>query len=106
MDCRATTMETGRPDLRHVEVRYALAVLCDDPPMRNVILICVLVLVASLSCVGQLQNIVTDDAVGILTSAKKAAVFIELGAPAAARYVPDFTRAKKQTNEKLAKATL
>lgn len=73
--------------------------------MKNVILICALVVVASLGCVAQLQNIVTEGD-GILKSAKKAAVFIELGTPAAARYVPDFARAKKQATEKLAKATL
>jgi hypothetical protein len=73
--------------------------------MKNVTLIVAFALLVSLSCVGQLQNMVTDGD-GMLKSAKKAAVFIELGTPAAARYVPDFARAKKQTTEKLAKAGL
>jgi hypothetical protein len=74
--------------------------------MKNVISICALVLLASSSSGGQLQNIIVDDAGAILKSAKKAAVFIELGAPGAATYLPDFARAKKQTNEKLAKTKL
>jgi hypothetical protein len=73
--------------------------------MKTAISICALVLLAS-SSVGQLQNIVVDDGSAILKSAKKAAVFIELGTPGAASYVPDFARAKKQTNEKLAKTNL
>lgn len=73
--------------------------------MKNVILICVFVSAALLNCVGQLQNMVADGDV-VLKSAKKVAVFIELGPPAAARYLPDFARAKKQATEKLAKARL
>jgi hypothetical protein len=75
-------------------------------PMKTAISICAFVIVASLASVGQLQNITADDGDAILKSAKKAAVFIELGAPDAASYVPDFARAKKQTNEKLAKTKL
>jgi hypothetical protein len=74
--------------------------------MKNAILICALVFLISSSFVGQLQNIVTEGGEGILRSAKKAAVFIELGPPDAATYVPDFTRAKKRTYEKLAKTRL
>jgi hypothetical protein len=73
--------------------------------MKNVILICVFVSAALLNCVGQLQNMVADGDV-VLKSAKKVAVLIELGPPAAARYLPDFARAKKQATEKLAKARL
>jgi hypothetical protein len=76
------------------------------PPMKNVIWICALLLLACLTSVGQLQNITADDGDAILKSAKKAAVFIEVGTPGAASYVPDFARAKKQTNEKLAKTKL
>jgi hypothetical protein len=75
-------------------------------PMKTAISICAFVIVASLASVGQLQNITADDGDAILKSAKKAAVFIELGTPDAASYVPDFARAKKQTNEKLAKTKL
>lgn len=73
--------------------------------MKNVILICAFVSAALLNCVGQLQNMVADENV-VLKSAKKVTVFIELGPPAAARYLPDFARAKKQVTEKLTKARL
>jgi hypothetical protein len=46
---------------------------------------------------------------GLLKSAKKVAVFIELGTSEASQgayYVPDFARAKKQISEKLTKAKL
>jgi hypothetical protein len=72
----------------------------------TVISICAFVLAVSLTSVGQLQNIAGDDGSAILKSATKAAVFIELGTPDAASYVPDFARAKKQTSEKLAKTRL
>lgn len=80
--------------------------------MRNVILTYVFVLTASVICFGQLQNMVTGDVAdvnGLLKSAKKVAVFIELGPPAESRgayYIPDFTRAKKQVTDKLTKARL
>jgi hypothetical protein len=80
--------------------------------MRNVILTYMFVLTTSVTCFGQLQNMVTGDVAdvkGLLKSAKNVAVFIELGTPAAAQtayYVPDFARAKKQVSEKLAKAGL
>ena len=76
--------------------------------MKNVILVSAFVSATFINCVGQLQNMVADgDAV--LRSARKVAVFIELGhpaSPAAAHYLPDFARAKKQATEKLAKAKL
>src|ERR1039458_10302186 len=80
--------------------------------MRNVILTSVFVLTASVICFGQLQNMVTDDVAdvnGLLKSAKKVAVLIELGPPVESRgayYIPDFTRAKNQVSEKLSKAGL
>jgi len=80
--------------------------------MKSVILNYVFLLVASVSCSGQLQNIVTGDAADadrILKSAKKVAVFIDLGTPVesqGAYFVPDFARAKKQVTEKLTKAKL
>jgi hypothetical protein len=73
--------------------------------MKNVILISAFVSAALLNCVGQLQNMVADEDV-VLKSAKKVTVFIELGPPAAARYLPDFARAKKQATEKLTRARL
>jgi hypothetical protein len=82
-----------------------------ESAMRNVVLTCVLVLTATVNCFGQLQNMVTDvaDVNGMLKSAKKVAVFIELGTSAAdpnALYLPSFARAKQQVTEKLAKARL
>jgi len=77
--------------------------------MRKVIHICVFRLTSSLVCFGQLQNMVTDDGGDsdkFLKSAKNVAVFIELGPPAATRFIPDFARAKKQVTEKLNKAGL
>jgi hypothetical protein len=47
-----------------------------------------------------------NDPGGLLKSAKKVAVLIEVGAPAAAYYLPDFPRAKKQMAQKLAKTKL
>jgi hypothetical protein len=53
---------------------------------------------------AQLQNMATDDK--LPKSVKKVAVFIEIGQGEAAKYIPDFARAKKQVSEKLAKAKL
>ncbi|MFZ0395840.1 MAG: hypothetical protein WCF17_02665 [Terracidiphilus sp.] len=80
--------------------------------MKNAIVICLFAVAASASCFCQLRNMVTDavtDPDGTLRSAKKVAVFIELGTPVdsqGAYYVPDFARAKKQVTEKLKKAKL
>jgi len=80
--------------------------------MRNMILITVFALTASVVCFGQMQNMVTGDIAdenGLLKSAKKVAVFIELGTPVesqGAYYIPDFARAKKQITDKLTKARL
>lgn len=57
------------------------------------------------SCAGQLRNMAVDETQALKT-AKKVAVFINLGPPAAAPYRPDFARAKKQITEKLAKQKL
>jgi hypothetical protein len=54
---------------------------------------------------AQLRNAAVDET-PILKSAKKVAVFINLGNPAPAAYRPDFERAKKQIAEKLAKQKL
>lgn len=54
---------------------------------------------------GQLRNMAVDET-QVLKEAKKVAVFINLGPPAAAPYRPDFARAKKQISEKLAKQKL
>jgi len=54
---------------------------------------------------GQLRNMAVDET-QVLKSAKKVAVFINLGPPAAAPYRPDFARAKKQIGEKFAKQKL
>ncbi|HEY0308971.1 MAG TPA: hypothetical protein VGB94_12490 [Acidobacteriaceae bacterium] len=72
-------------------------------------LIGLLVLGAFVQCFGQLHNMAGNgdiDSNAILRSAEKVAVFIELGPPATAPYVPDFARAKKQISDKLAKAKL
>ena len=77
--------------------------------MKNVILTSMLMLGASTNCFGQLQNMAANgdtDVAGLLKSAKKVAVFIELGPPASAPYIPDFARAKKQVTEKLSKTKL
>jgi hypothetical protein len=102
---QSRVVDSESPALKHDFDMLLLVLLMILPPMKNVIWICAL-LVASLTPVGQLQNIVVDDGDATLKSAKKAAVFIELGAPGAASYVPDFARAKKQTYEKLAKTRL
>src|SRR5262245_45307648 len=57
------------------------------------------------SLTAQLRNAAVDET-GVLRSAKKVAVLIELGPPAAAPYRPDFERAKKQITNKLAKHKL
>lgn len=54
---------------------------------------------------AQLRNAAVDETV-VLKSAKKVAVFINLGNPAAAPYRPDFARAQKQITEKLTKQKL
>jgi hypothetical protein len=54
---------------------------------------------------AQLRNAAIDDP-GVLKTAKKVAVFVELGPPAPAPYQPDFARAKKQITEKLSKNKL
>jgi len=54
---------------------------------------------------GQLRNMAIDET-QVLKTAKKVAVFINLGPHAAAPYRPDFARAKKQISEKLAKQKL
>ena len=54
---------------------------------------------------GQLRNMAVDET-QILRDAKKVAVFIKVGIPAAAPYRPDFERAKKQIGAKLAKQKL
>src|ERR1035441_3896377 len=73
--------------------------------MKNLFLFCAFLLIAFGQCSGQSQGviIVGDDngAVGneVLQSARTATVVIKMGNPAnadAARYVPDFSRAKKQ----------
>jgi hypothetical protein len=77
--------------------------------MRNAILTGIFVLAASVSCFGQLLTSATADVAdpgGLLISAKKVMVLIEVGPPAAASYIPDFPRAKKQVSEKLAKIRL
>src|ERR1035437_2688973 len=80
--------------------------------MKNVILTCIFVLASSISSFGQLQNMATvggADPDGLLKSAKKVAVFIELGTPAATdsrSIMPDSVRAKKQVTDKLTKARL
>ncbi len=76
--------------------------------MKTAILLCAFVVSIFVNCVGQLQNMITDGD-ELLKSAKKVSVFIELGhpaSPAAARYLPDFARAKRQVAEKLSKAKL
>jgi hypothetical protein len=54
---------------------------------------------------GQLRNMAVDET-QLLKTAKKVAVFINLGPPAAAPYRPDFARAKKQIGDKLARQKL
>lgn len=71
---------------------FALAFLCLSP----------LTVVRSLA---QTRNMALDDT-QVLKTAKKVAVLINLSPPAAARYRPDFGRAKKQIGEKLAKQKL
>ena len=80
--------------------------------MKNLFLFCAFLLIAFGQCSGQSQGviIVGDDngAVGneVLQSARTATVVIKMGNPAnadAARYVPDFSRAKKQLIGKLSK---
>ncbi len=56
-------------------------------------------------CAAQLRNIAVDET-EVLRTAKKVAVFINLGFPAAAPYRPDFARAKKQISEKLSRQKL
>ena len=77
--------------------------------MKNAIKTCIFLLATSISCFGQLLTSATadvNDPGGLLKSAKKVAVLIEVGVPAAAYYIPDFPRAKKQMAEKLAKTKL
>lgn len=80
--------------------------------MKNLILICLFALATPALCSCQLQNMVTgegSDPGGILKSAKKVSVFIEIGTPVesqGAYYIPDFSRAKKQVSEKLTKSRL
>lgn len=57
------------------------------------------------SSFAQTRNMAVD-ATHVLKSAKKVAVFINLGPPAAAPYRPNFERAKKQISAKLAKQKL
>lgn len=65
-----------------------------------------MVVVFLVSCgAGQLRNMAVDET-HVLKTAKKVAVFINIGPPAAAPYLPDFARAKKQIGEKLAKQKL
>jgi hypothetical protein len=77
--------------------------------MRNAIRTCIFLLATSISCFGQLLTSATadvNDPGGVLKSAKKVAVLIEVGPPAAAYYIPDFPRAKKQMSQKLARVKL
>jgi hypothetical protein len=64
-----------------------------------------LVAVLAVGAAAQLRNMAIDET-QVLKAAKKVAVFINLGPPAAAPYRPDFARAKKQISEKLAKQKL
>jgi hypothetical protein len=73
--------------------------------MERRITSCLLASILVGGAAGQLRNMAVDDTQALKT-AKKVAVFINLGPPAAAPYRPDFARAKKQISEKLAKQKL
>lgn len=58
---------------------------------------------------GQILTFATTDVAdsdGLPKSAKKTAVILDIGHPAAAYYIPDYPRAKKQLAEKLTKTRL
>ncbi len=87
---------------RIIEVGARLPRITRGPRHLNFFLL-VTILVGSGA--GQLRNMAVDET-QVLKEAKKVAVFINLGPPAAAPYRPDFERAKKQIGEKLAKQKL
>jgi hypothetical protein len=68
------------------------------------IIVGVVIAAFSVSAQAQLQNMTTDDK--LPKSVKTVAVFFEIGRGEAAKYIPDFARAKRQVSEKLAKAKL
>ncbi|MGB9106600.1 MAG: hypothetical protein WCC59_17745 [Terriglobales bacterium] len=70
--------------------------------MRTSLIVTLLLAEAAL---GQMRNMAVNDT-NVLKNAGKIAVFINLGQPAAARYRPDFDRAKKQISKKLAESKL
>lgn len=95
---KRTPMRQGRI----IEVEARLSRITRGPRHLNFFLL-VTILVGSGA--GQLRNMAVDET-QVLKEAKKVAVFINLGPPAAAPYRPDFARAKKQISEKLAKQKL